>query len=67
MKNNVPLINHLVLDFVSHIAVHENQGKQHEFSDHWKLIKTLLLKKNYMGKPKEDKNTDWNTSFNIRF
>ena len=34
MENNVPLINHLVLDLVSHITVRENQGKQHEFSDH---------------------------------
>ena len=27
-----------------YIAACENQGKQHELSDHWKSIKTLILK-----------------------
>ena len=52
------------------MAACENQGKQHELSDHWKSIKTFLKKKKKKkknGMMKKDKKIDWNTNFNKRF
>ena len=50
------------------MAACENQGKQHELSDHWKSIKTFLEKKKKKnGMMKKDKKIDWNTNFNKRF
>ena len=39
------------------MAACENQGKQHELSDHWKSIKTFLKKKKKWGDEKIQK--DW--------
>ena len=47
------------------MAACENQGKQHELSDHWKSIKTFLEKKK--KKKWDDEKIDWNTNFNKRF
>ena len=57
MFYNVRFLPHLTILFWSktktafklkniyiYIAACENQGKQHELSDHWKSIKTLILK-----------------------
>ena len=57
MFSNVWFLPHLTILFWSktktafklkkkyiYIAACENQGKQHELSDHWKSIKTLILK-----------------------
>ena len=50
------------------MAACENQGKQHELSDHWKSIKTFLKKKKKKKWGDEkDKKIDWNTNFNKRF
>ena len=51
------------------MAACENQGKQHELSDHWKSIKTFFKKKKKKknGVMKKDKKIDWNTNFNKRF
>ena len=37
------------------MAACENQGKQHELSDHWKSIKTFLEKKKKKKKGREKK------------
>ena len=44
-------------------TVCENQGKQRELSDHWKLKKKKTFLK-ITGWCKKDKKIDWNTSFN---
>ena len=44
------------------ITACENQCKQCELSDHWKLKN--VFKKNKRGWRKKDKKIDWNTSFN---
>ena len=51
------------------MAACENQGKQHELSDHLKSIKTFWEKKKEKknGVMKKDKKIDWNTNFNKRF
>ena len=45
-------------------AACENQVKQQELSDHWKLIKMYFFKKKWQEWCNKDKKTDWNTSFN---
>ena len=60
------------------IAACKNQGKQHEFIDHWKSMKTLFLKIIITiiiitiiiiitGDEQKDKTIDWNISFNKKF
>ena len=49
------------------IVLFEKQGKWSKFSDHWKSIKTLFLKKNNRRWHKKDQKIDWNTSINKRF
>ena len=42
------------------MAACENQGKQHELSDHWKSIKTFLKKKKKKKKWGDEKRQkDW--------
>ena len=42
------------------MAACENQGKQHELSDHWKSIKTFLKKKKKKKKwDYEKRQKDW--------
>ena len=48
------------------IAACEKQGKQHKFGEHWKSIKSLLLKKKTTTGD-DAKKIDWNTNFNKRF
>ena len=48
------------------IAACDNQGKQREFSDHWKSIKSLLKKIN-RGWRRNNKIIDWSISFNKTF
>ena len=47
-------------------AVCDNQGKQHQWGDHWKTIKMLLWKEKKNNKRWciNDKKIDWNTCFN---
>ena len=40
------------------MAACENQGKQHELSDHWKSIKTFLKKKKKKWDD-ENRQKDW--------
>ena len=41
------------------MAACENQGKQHELSDHWKSIKTFLKKKKKKKWGDEKRQKDW--------
>ena len=41
------------------MAACENQGKQHELSDHWKSIKTFLKKKKKKKWDDEKRQKDW--------
>ena len=41
------------------MAACENQGKQHELSDHWKSIKTFLEKKKKKKWDDEKRQKDW--------
>ena len=49
------------------IAACENQGKQHELSDHWKSIKTLFPKKITENDAKKTKRLTGIQDFNKRF
>ena len=52
---------------VQNIAVCENQDKQRKSSDHWKLLKTLFLKKSKRGwcKKKKKKKTERLTEIQV--